>query len=333
MSKMNRAIPLALATLAVALAAPNVEAQTSNVIRACVNGPGKDGRNGKDEKGKENERDGSGGIRRIGPTESCKKNETLLVWNVVGPQGPAGLTGAQGPTGAMGPQGPSGPAGAAGPQGLPGAAGPAGANGADGAVGLQGPAGAAGPQGLPGAVGPAGPAGANGADGAVGPQGLAGPQGPAGRDGVSGVGGGSGLSVVDANGLFVGPLLDGGNVALKTDTGFTRAFLLGRYFQRLEQLAYTTPDCTGTPYYWSWSNVAEAPIIDDWGSVGPTGKMYQRDITATPQLIPIGSYSYHAFDVNSQAWNSQCNSYPYQQWVLPVTELNVSQFVAPFRVQ
>ncbi len=32
----------------------------------------------------------SGAIKIVGASESCKNNETLLEWNIMGPQGPAG---------------------------------------------------------------------------------------------------------------------------------------------------------------------------------------------------------------------------------------------------
>lgn len=48
---------------------------------------------------------GGGTLRLVGPSETCKSNETLVVWNVEGPQGP---TGPAGPTGATGPEGPAG---------------------------------------------------------------------------------------------------------------------------------------------------------------------------------------------------------------------------------
>jgi len=50
----------------------------------------------------------------------CKKNETKISWNEVGPQGPIG------PAGPLGPQGPTGPAGAPGPAGPQGPEGPPG---------------------------------------------------------------------------------------------------------------------------------------------------------------------------------------------------------------
>src|SRR4051812_41706615 len=62
----------------------------------------------------------AGQLRLLAAGDSCRPNETLTTWSVVGPQGPAG------PQGATGPQGP------AGPQGATGAAGPAGATGATG---------------------------------------------------------------------------------------------------------------------------------------------------------------------------------------------------------
>jgi type VI protein secretion system component Hcp len=53
----------------------------------------------------------SGTLRLAGPTEVCKGSETLLVWNVQGPQGT---------TGPIGPTGPAGPAGADGAAGRDG---------------------------------------------------------------------------------------------------------------------------------------------------------------------------------------------------------------------
>jgi type VI secretion system secreted protein Hcp len=57
----------------------------SGVIRGCV---------GKDRE-----------ISVIGPTESCRHNESLVIWNA---EGPAGPTGPQGPIGPAGPEGPAG---------------------------------------------------------------------------------------------------------------------------------------------------------------------------------------------------------------------------------
>src|SRR6266540_2046284 len=118
----------------------------SNEIHACY-GPGNDD------------------LRIVQSGEDCKRNETHIVWNVMGP---AGETGPQGPAGPRGPVGPEGPAGPAGP------AGPQGPQGERGAIGPAGPAGAEGPAGPAGAEGPAGPVGP------AGPAGLEGPRGPAG---------------------------------------------------------------------------------------------------------------------------------------------------------
>jgi hypothetical protein len=71
--------------------------------------------------------DSKGTLRLLADGATCGGRETLVSWNVVGPQGPQGLPG---PTGPPGPQGPSGPQGAPGLQGL---------------QGLQGPPGPAGP--------------------------------------------------------------------------------------------------------------------------------------------------------------------------------------------
>lgn len=83
---------------------------------------------------------GNGSVRIVQPSETCKKGETALDWNIQG-------TGVQGPPGPPGPQGPQGPVGPQGP------AGPKGDKGDTGAAGAQGPQGAIGPQGNPGVSG------------------------------------------------------------------------------------------------------------------------------------------------------------------------------------
>ena len=91
-----------------------------NTIYACVNHGGK--------------------IRSVECLDACKRNESLLEWNIVGPEGPQGDTGPSGADGAQGPAGADGADGAqgvAGPPGADGAQGPAGADGADGAQGLM----------------------------------------------------------------------------------------------------------------------------------------------------------------------------------------------------
>jgi hypothetical protein len=78
---------------------------------------------------------------------ACRTPESLVTWNVVGPQGPPGPTG---PAGALGPPGPQGPAGPAGAQGSAGQQGPAGPQGTRGERGERGPFGPAGSPGEPG---------------------------------------------------------------------------------------------------------------------------------------------------------------------------------------
>jgi len=100
------------------------QAQSGNVIRACVNSK-------------------TGKATIVGPNSTCKSDETLVTWNIVGPLGPPGPAGPSGPAGPAGPAGPTGPAGAtgpAGPQGPPGPMGPSNAYVAFAAsVSLDGP--------------------------------------------------------------------------------------------------------------------------------------------------------------------------------------------------
>jgi hypothetical protein len=86
----------------------------------------------------------SGAVRIVAQGVACRTPESLVTWNVVGPQGPPGPAG---PAGALGPPGPQGPAGPAGPQGSAGQQGPAGPQGMSGERGPYGPAG---PKGEPG---------------------------------------------------------------------------------------------------------------------------------------------------------------------------------------
>lgn len=76
---------------------------------------------------------GSGLIKVVDGPASCNpQSETLLQWNIVGPQGPVGPVGPAGPIGLQGATGPAGSQGApgsAGPQGVPGPAGPQGPSG------------------------------------------------------------------------------------------------------------------------------------------------------------------------------------------------------------
>jgi len=124
MGRVGTALRLlsACASLVITSAGWSTLARADGQIFACVN-------------------NSNGEIKLVAQNATCKGNETLVVWNVAGPQG------------MIGPAGPAGP---------------------------QGPAGAAGPAGVAGAQGPAGPPGPSGSAGAPGPQGPAGAQGPAG---------------------------------------------------------------------------------------------------------------------------------------------------------
>jgi hypothetical protein len=74
----------------------------------------------------------SGAVRIVAQAAACRAPESLVTWNVVGPQGPPGPAGPAGTLGPPGPQGPAGPAGALGPPGPQGPAGPPGPPGPKG---------------------------------------------------------------------------------------------------------------------------------------------------------------------------------------------------------
>src|SRR5260221_3136181 len=84
-------------------------------------------------------------------TPTCRRGDTLVTWDQIGPASPAGPVG---PTGAVGPVGPVGPVAATG------------ATGATGAIAATG------------AAGPTGPTADTGATGATAPTGSTGPPGP-----------------------------------------------------------------------------------------------------------------------------------------------------------
>jgi hypothetical protein len=68
---MNRIVKILLAGTALSLLVDHACAQVSNgLIYACVN-------------------NGSGTIHIVGQGAACQSNEISLVWNAVGPQGPA----------------------------------------------------------------------------------------------------------------------------------------------------------------------------------------------------------------------------------------------------
>ena len=94
-----------LSVILLACLLPFVGSANAQQINACV-----------DSKGKVT----------IVSTASCPSGETLLTWNISGPQGPQGLQGIQGPQGVQGLQGPIGLTGITGPVGPQGATGPQG---------------------------------------------------------------------------------------------------------------------------------------------------------------------------------------------------------------
>jgi len=101
---------------AVTLALVPISAGAQQQIFACVNA-------------------NSGAVRIVAQGTACRTPESLVTWNVVGPQGPPG---------------PAGPAGAQGSAGRQGPAGPQGMRGERGEQGPYGPAGSPGPKGEPG---------------------------------------------------------------------------------------------------------------------------------------------------------------------------------------
>jgi len=62
--------------------------------------------------------DKSTGILHLKARGRCKRDQTRVTWNQVGPQGPQGAQGPQGSPGSAGSQGAQGPAGAQGPPGI-----------------------------------------------------------------------------------------------------------------------------------------------------------------------------------------------------------------------
>lgn len=161
-----------------------------------------------------------GEIRIVSDPESCKKNEGLLSWNIMGPKGDKGDPGEAGPAGPEGPAGKDGATGPAGPAGTNGLAcwdlsgdgiqdavedtnqdgrwDAADCKGEQGLQGIQGVQGEAGPEGL---VGPIGPQGEPGQIGPQGPQGEQGPQGDPGLQGPPGEAGPGVASLDDLQGV------------------------------------------------------------------------------------------------------------------------------------
>lgn len=194
---------LGLVILMLAASATWVMAQTSGVINACMTLS-------------------DGTIRIVADPVQCKKNETLLSWNIMGQKGEKGdpgEPGAAGPAGSAGEdglacwdlngdhvqdavedtnqdgdwstadcQGPQGETGATGAQGTQGLQGEQGRQGEQGPIGLTGSDGLQGEQGIQGLTGPQGDPGPAGPTGPQGEQGLQGPAGPQGVPGPAGPG-------------------------------------------------------------------------------------------------------------------------------------------------
>lgn len=116
-----------------------------------------------------------------------------------------------------------------------------------GPKGDQGIAGPVGPQGVKGETGPTGSAGVAGPQGATGSPGIPGPQGPAGS-------GGGGLSLYDARGVLLGPLITGGGSAdgpywsaLVSGTGIAFEVNTGEVLDVYTPF-FPNSSCTGTAY-------------------------------------------------------------------------------------
>ena len=105
---IGRTARVAVVSAAAALLAWNgasmvLAAATPTTIRACVAPSGS-----------------AKGLMRYAPgTTACKKGETALTWNTVGPRGATGPQGIAGATGPTGPTGPAGPQGQAAPSNAP----------------------------------------------------------------------------------------------------------------------------------------------------------------------------------------------------------------------
>jgi hypothetical protein len=105
---IGRTARVAVVSAAAALLAWNgaslvLAAATPTTVRACVAPSGS-----------------AKGLMRYAPgTTACKKGETALSWNTVGPTGPTGPQGPVGPAGPTGATGPAGPQGQAAPSNAP----------------------------------------------------------------------------------------------------------------------------------------------------------------------------------------------------------------------
>jgi hypothetical protein len=130
-------------------------------------------------------------------------------------------------------------------------------------VGPQGLPGLPGPQGMPGLIGPQGPpggAGPTGGSGPSGPQGvpgIIGPQGPEGSTGPVGLTGG--LTVVDADGVDVGPLLDSAHVGISVGGRRYQTALDQNGFLRGGEFYFLDTTCSDGPYSYAQAGALETP--------------------------------------------------------------------------
>jgi hypothetical protein len=190
------------------------------------------------------------------------------------------------------------------------------------AVAIQNiPAGPEGPQGPQGDPGPQGPQGIQGPEGQTGPQGLQGPegiQGPAGPTGAQGPAGPKGptVSVVDANGLVIGPLLDViwqspplQNYGLfMFELGSEQAVLRvypnfltsgGMYFDEI--------DCTGNMYTLNHDGLAGNLVGRSFYAVARDGRTIMRETTTPAAQSLIQSQSRVDYDSTAKEWVYRCN--------------------------
>jgi hypothetical protein len=134
-SAVRRFVVASISVFSFVAAVPDAGA---DVIYACIARSNGDNDRDHDDRGR---------VRLVLANEACRRHETRVLLNAVGPAGPAG------------PAGPQGPAGVQGPKGDTGNTGPAGANGAAGSPGATGPSGPTGPTGPQGPKGDPAPAG------------------------------------------------------------------------------------------------------------------------------------------------------------------------------
>lgn len=241
-------------------------AVTTGTIRACV----------KTANGKEGDDDG-GNLRIVGATQACKKNETLLEWNITGPKGDTGPAGPTGATGAQGPKGDTGPAGATGATGATGAQGPKGDKGDPGANGTNGTNGA---QGLKGDKGDPGTNGTNGLDGAPGAKGDKGDAGANGTNGINGTNGAPGVKGDKGDTGAQGPKGDTG-LGVTAGTCPTGQYVTG--ITSTGSLVCSSLPIAGTPT----PTTTSTPVPTTTATATATATA-TPSATATPTPLPCG---------------------------------------------